>query len=364
MSVRMKPIQNEQKASSSNSSKIEWLFFIALNVLIIPFSAYQTYIGYIPVVSKDGNTLLAIVLALISGVLFAAMNFGIREKRLNNERHLLMVIMYIIPLGISFLGNFNAFYSNQMETSLLRNEVSKYKSTLTQTRDIAVHEIKSSIGLDAFKDEYGAKQTALQTEFYEAKPPSWGPQSQEKWVALCSFLQNEGGSIKVSDQGKNKNNYFANAKVFSENTYNSLLASKKNTIKDPLDYIDSKYKPVVIEVDSLSQLSTPVYSSALLDKMVEAENDIRSKALSFLGRTDIFTDPKLTPSTENDIGTIKHTIHSAFVKMENPSATFFSLFLSLIIDLAALLYIVVFIPYNSGRSKKGGRLNTNGPQKI
>lgn len=360
MAVDLKSTSNQSKPSSSKGSIIELLFFIALNVLVIPFSAYQTYIGYDKVV---GSSLLALIIALISGVLFAAMNFGIRQNRLNSERHFLMVIMYIIPLGISFFGNFNAFYSNQMETSLLRNEVSKYKSTLTQTRDIAVQEIESSIGLNSFKQGYEAKWTDLKTEFYDAKPPSWGPKSQAKWRALCVFLQQEGGAIKVSDQGRNKNNYFANAEVFSQNTFNSLLASKKNTIKTPLDYIDSKYSPVIKEIDSLSSLSKPIYNSALLDKMVEAENQIRSKAKSFLDKEDLFGYPKLLPSSENEIGTIKHTINSAFVKLENPSATIFSLFLSLIIDLAALLYIVVFIPYKKA-NRKGGRLNSNGPQKI
>lgn len=361
MAVKLKPTSSQSKTSSSKGNIIELLFFIALNVLVIPFSTYQTFVGY----GKDvaGNWLLALVVALISGVLFAAMNFGIRENRLKNKKHSLMLVMYIIPLGISFPGNFNAFYSNQMKTSLLRNEVSQYKSALTETRDIAVHGIEASIGLNASKQEYNTKWNALKTEYKDAALSGWGRESQANWVALCRFLQDEGGSIKVSDQGKNKSNYFANAQVFSQNTFNSLLASKKSTIKDPLDYIGSKYKPVINRVDSLSSLPTPVYNSALLDKMVEAENQIRSKAKAVLGGKDIFTTPKLEPSSQNEIGTIKHTFNSAFVKFENPSATILSLFLSLIIDLAALLHIVVFIPYKKNNGK-GGRLNNNGPQRI
>jgi len=70
----------------------------------------------------------------------------------------------------------------------------------------------------------------------------------------------------------------------------------------------------------------------------------------------------LKSSNENELGTIKHTFNSAFIKKEYPTATAFSLFLSLIIDFAALLYILVFIPFNTGQKK--GRIETTGPNRI
>jgi len=126
MNVRLKESNlNTITEKKSSSNTVEFLFFIALNILVIPFSAYQTYIGY----EKDvaGNAILAIVIALISAVLFAAMNFGIRQDRLNGKKHLLKVVMYLIPFGLSFPGNFNALYSNQMKENLLREEISEYK---------------------------------------------------------------------------------------------------------------------------------------------------------------------------------------------------------------------------------------------
>ena len=360
MSVKLvdKSVENKQ-GNTNKTNKIEFLFFIALNVLVIPFSAYQTFVGY----EKDvaGNIILAAVVALISAFLFAAMNFGIRQDRLEGKKHLLKVIMYIIPFGLSFFGNFNAFYSNQMKENLLRSEISNYKYTLTQTHDLAVQRLKESINLNEFNKEYKTLWSDLNTEYYDATPPSWGPKSQQKWTELCRFLQDEGGEIKVSDQGDNKKYYFKNAKVFSNNTYETLLENKKDKIRQPLNYIKNKYNPVINEVDSLTNSSNPTFKSTL-DDMVEAENQIRSKTESYFNKSDIFKYPELKPSVENEIGTIKHTINSAFLKFENPSATIFSFFLSIIIDLAALIYILVFIPYNQSR-KKGGRLSS-GPQKI
>jgi hypothetical protein len=99
----------------------------------------------------------------------------------------------------------------------------------------------------------------------------------------------------------------------------------------------------------------------MLDDMVTAENTIRSETESFFDRTDIFSHEKLKPSNENEIGTIKHSFNSAFVKWESATATVFSLFLSLIIDFAALLYILVFIEYNK---VKPGPDRPRGPIKV
>ena len=338
---------NSEKSSSNNS--IEFLFFLALNILVIPFSAYQTFVGY----EKDvaGNMILAIIVAAISAVLFAAMNFGIRQDRIQGKKHSLKILMYIIPFGLSFFGNFNAFYSNQMRENLLRSEVNKYKFDLTQTRDFAIQKINDSIDLNGFESEYN-----------EAKPPNWGPKSQQKWEELVRFLKSKGGEINISDQGKNKIVFFDNARTFSKNTYDELVDSKKRIVEGPLDDINSKYNPIIKQIDSLTSLSKPIYNSSMLNKMVEVENDIRAKTESFFGGKEIFEYPALVPSEENEIGTIKHTINSAFVKFENPSATVFSFFLSIIIDVAALIYILVFIPYHR-KSKKGGRINS-GPQRI
>lgn len=357
MSVRIVTVENNNK--NKNSSTIELMFFIALNALVIPFSAYQTFVGY----EKDvaGHQILAMVVALISAVLFAAMNFGIREKRLKGQRHFLMVIMYIIPLGLSFFGNFNAFYSNQMKDSLLQSEISSYKLQLTTTRDEAVAALENSSGIAALQTNYDLLWNDLSTEYKDALPPDWGPKSEEKWRDLVAFLSAEGGIISTSDKGSFKPNFFRNAETFSKNTLNTIIKTKQDHIDPELKYINDKFTPVIANIDSLTGLSRPRYESRMLDNMVQAENEIRSRTASFIGTDEIFSNTPLKPSGENEIGTIKHTIDSAFNKKENPSATWFSLFLSLIIDLAALLYIMVFIPYKISTRK--GRVNS-GPQSI
>ena len=80
MKIKPKQDQATNKPKKNRGDIIELLFFIALNVLVVPFSTYQTFVGY----EKDvaGNAILALIVAAISGVFFLAMNFGIRKSRL------------------------------------------------------------------------------------------------------------------------------------------------------------------------------------------------------------------------------------------------------------------------------------------
>jgi hypothetical protein len=359
--MRIRPADKIDEKQNIKGDLTEYVFFIVLNLLVVPFSAYQTFVGY----QKDvaGHWILALVVALISAVLFAAMNFGIRSSRLKGEKHHLKILMYIVPLGMSFFGNFNAFYANQMREALLRKEISDYRLTLTTTKNVAVSEIEKSVDIPAFRRDYDLYETALKTEFGKY-PEGWGKNCEQRWKDLCSFLSSKGGSllpnVVSSYSGDVKYNRALN---FALGERNAILSSKQSKIVPVLISINESFDKQIINLDSLTSLSKPVFSSKMLDDMVIVENTIRTEAESFLGSKTVFSHQPLKSSNENEIGTIKHSLNSAFVKKESPTATAFSLFLSLIIDFAALLYIVVFIPYNKV-SKTEGRINSNGPKRI
>lgn len=350
------PIENSSKGMST-----DLLFFIAINVLAVGVSTWQTFVGYKADVA--GNIMIALAIALMSGILFLAMNFEIRKRRLNGQKHVLLVVMYLIPLGISFFGNFNAFYANQTGKDFLKNEIIAYKAQLNNTKNEAVQALQNSVDINSFDKNYHSYLGKLETEYN--KPPSgWGSVAQQRWVELVQFLNDEGGNIKPTViEGTRGSIRYNRALSFASNERDNIVQAKNNTIKQSLTAIEDKYKPVNTRIDSLINLSTPVYTSAMLDDLMEAENHIRSQASSFLSQNDFFSNPPLKPSIESGIKTIKHTLTKAFIEREEPSAIAFSLFFSLIIDLAALLYILVFIPYNRIRTAKAkGRIN--GPQRI
>ena len=351
---------------NKNNNKIELLFFIALNLLVVPFSTWQTFLGY----EKDvaGNPILAFIVAAISGVLFFAMNFGIRSSRILGEKHFLKVIMYIVPLAISFPGNFNAFYSNQMKDSLLRNEVTDYKLTLRKTKESALEQIEKSVKIKEFKEGYNSRYETLRIEVKGKNDMGWGKLSQKKWRELCDYIKKEGGTIDIKSIEKfTKKDIrkFAKASELAEGQKKSIIKSKENKISSKVSDIKNKFKETNDFIESKLNRSKPIYSSVMLDKIVETENLIRSKTESFFNNNNVFSHTALKASDQNEIGTIKHSFNSAFVKRDYPTAMMFSSFLSLIIDFSALLYILVFIAYNkTAKTKKEGRIANNGSRKI
>lgn len=351
--------QDEHQTQKTKTSSTEFMFFIVINVLLVGISTWQTFIGYKADVA--GNIIIAATIAIASGVLFLAMNFEIRNRRLAGKPHLLLIVMYLIPLAISFPGNFNAFYSNQTEESFLKDEVNTYLNQLANTKKEAVQAINNSAELDEFERNFKSRMQALDIEFHKA-PSGWGRMAQQRWEELLKFLNENGANVKTSVLGETKNDKsrFDRAIVAANEGKNNIISSRKAKISDPLTNIENWYSPVVQRVDSIRELTTPIYSSFLLDDMVNAENNIRTETTAFLGHTDVFSASPLKKSREDDTGKIKHTLEKVF-KGEERSAMAFSLFFSLIIDLAALVYILVFIPYQRQQGK--GRIS-KGAQRI
>lgn len=336
------------------SSVTELLFFIALNVLVILFSAYQTFIGY----AKDvvDNWVAAAGIAAISAVLFAAMNFGIRDRRINGRPHLWQSVMYIIPLAISFLGNFNAFYSNQMRDDLLEQDVTRRQKNLVETHSRARTALEASTDLKKLELEMSSQLSSIQNQFNGgAGKRGWGVECQRDWQHLRKLLEdaNTSGarltnfSYGLDDEGKMRA-----ARNIAETYFKTIKIAKQNEIRPRLNSIDSRLNEAMAEIERVQNAkSIKQDGNELIALITNNNNAIGADIKGYLGS---FTYQELEASFNKEIGTIKHSFTSAFVEREQPATAAVSLFLSLVIDLAALLYIMLFVPYNKNRS--GGRL--------
>lgn len=364
----MKIIKRERKSNTSientndtnSKSSMEFLLFIAINVLLVGISTWQTFVGYKADVA--GNILIAAAIALASGFMFFALNFGIRERMMKGENYNNMLLMYIIPLGISFFGNFNAFYSNQTESIFLKEETRAYRTQLTGTYDEASQAIEKYADLNTFERNYASHLEKLKIEFNNP-PKGWGREAEKRWVELIDFLNEEGGSLSANVLGQTKDQVrYDRALANADRESKNISRSRSGNVNPIVDYIFDKYEPVNDKIESLTTGSNPDFDASLLDDIVEAENAIRTKVASFLNKPEeeVFSTEKLTPNSVNEAGTIQHTLKKAFIEWEIPSATLFSLFFSLIIDLAALLYIIVFYKKPKNKITTGLR----GPVKI
>jgi hypothetical protein len=152
-------------------------------------------------------------------------------------------------------------------------------------------------------------------------------------------------------------------KSLSTSFMNTVIVNRLAKIAPTQSIADSLFNNISIRIaDAKKTGKIGEEGAMILDGLVKANNTIGSNADGYLKGIGLKTleYTYLEPSNETQVGTIKHTIQSAFIRWDNPSATFFSFLLSIIIDLAALLYIIVFVPYN--KNAKGARVG--GPRVI
>lgn len=352
MAVKLKEQTTSSKARKSTNS--EFLFFIALNLLVIPFSAYQTFIGYRNDVVV--NEFAAITVAGISGVLFAAMNFGIRERRLKGQAHYLQTIMYIVPLSLSFFGNFNAFYSTQMRGELYTKDIERLGTQLAKTHSDATAALIASTHLNVLEEQMNAQLDQIEIQYRGAGgTKGWGPECQRNWQHLRALLEDanpNGARLTSFNPGISDEKKYMASKSIAKQYFGSIMRSKSSEIQPHIAYIDQRKS----EADSIVQhaeKSNTIKSqgNAILSSIVKNNNAIGANVQGYLNN---FSFVQLDPSEETQLGTIKHSINSAFIQWESKSATLFSLFISLVIDLAALLYILFFVPFN--KNIRGARI--------
>jgi hypothetical protein len=143
---------------------------------------------------------------------------------------------------------------------------------------------------------------------------------------------------------------------------NVLRGNKCGDVLPLIEEFDTLYNQVERDVEiAKSNGELQSNGAILLDEIQTSQKTIINKTKSKLGvayDSSLYTE--LGVSKTNEMFTIKYAFENGFVDMPSKSATLFSLFLSLIVDLAALLYILFFVKY--GKSNKG-RLS-RGPDVI
>ncbi len=331
MNITLKPKDNNSNNAGSGGevknkgSLSEFAFFIAINIIVVPISAYQTYIGY--KVDVASNIIVAIGIAAFSAILFAAMNFGIRERRLTGKPHGLQVLMYIIPLGISFAGNFNAFYTEQMKKSLYENEVAEYQLIFEKTKNDAINALEDYSGVKEFEKKYGELYQSLQTEANLLD--GFGPQCGEIYDSLWVLCGSPNYSKHPLDYSESKRLAMANSLLEPMKSQQLKLLGKETSEK--IEDFNKWYDELNAQIEiSENEKSLQEDGKLLIDKMRKLNNKIGSETQ---GMVASFSYDESGVSEKNEMGTVKYAFNSGFIDMPDKAATVFSVFLSLILDI-------------------------------
>ncbi|WP_405570139.1 hypothetical protein [Winogradskyella sp. Asnod2-B02-A] len=357
MAINYTTRNNPKKTDNKQGLGMKIIYF-ALNFLLVPFSSYQTFIGY----EKFLGFIPAILIAIVSGLIFFGLNYTIMEKRIAGIPHKMLILGYLLPLGISFFGNFNAIYGAQMKGELVGSELAVYSTALNNTYNSAISAMDKSTGLLDLKVNLDSELEQLRVQMEEQGPYNgYGKAAKKKWTDINNLFENYnikyldhsiGELTKVQNTTK-----FNNFKKTAISYYNSIEKAKQAELNKVFDPIKSKYKIVNDQYDSMVKNdSVKVLGFQMLEDLRKTNNEVIGNPVkgylgSLTNKVD-FNFNELKESDQRQVGTIKHSLESAFVKWENPTASIFASFFSLIIDLIPLGFLFLVFPYNSNKRKQ------------
>lgn len=137
-----KPIGNKKGKKKSSSSNLGFdIIFWSLNCIAVPLSGYQTYGGYVETIGEVG----AIAIAVLSALLFFALNMLIRDRRLKGKNTLIMLFGYIVPLSLSFFGFFNNFYADLVNDKYFFDELEHYQEVTSDNETFALKALEEEM---------------------------------------------------------------------------------------------------------------------------------------------------------------------------------------------------------------------------
>jgi len=340
------------KQKKNNNSN--WFIFAAINLVALPISAYQTYIGY----QADMPMFIAIGIAAFTTVMFLGLNLQIAKHRLANQPIKMLVAAYLLPLVFSFLGNFSAFYANfATEDLILRkgnNSIEIVKQNL----------IKIDERLPLCKngwDETRAEFLTTRQELIKQAALENGGFADASLRLFNKAYKNITGNLP-SNLLRNYRDPMDPAKltyaleILDDALVNAEDAERKNFVN--FDKLEGQLRN---GVDSLALImgSTPVNERAFrdqLDKVRITNDELLEDAKAHFedeGNCAGTSLPALKPIPEQkNWSGFGWAFESAFEKFEDPINTLISLCLALVLDLGVLLFMILLNkPVN--RSKLG-----------
>lgn len=361
MAINYTTRNNPKKTGNKQGLGMKIIYF-ALNFILVPFSAYQTYLGYEKFLGSEGASfsIAAFAIAAVSALIFFGLNYTIMERRVAGEPHFKHVFGYLLPLAISFFGNFNSIYSAQMKGKLVADELAVYSTTLNNTYNAAVSEMEKSTGLFDLKTNLDSQLEQLRVQMEDQGAYNgFGKEAKKKWDEIDQLFKDYNTKYtgyKIGELTKVHNTTrYRNFENTATRYYKSIAVSKQSELDRVLEPIKSNYKIVIDNYDSMVK-NDMIKSMGfqMLEDLRKANNEMGNTVSNHLASLTNPINFQYTPLNESDqrqLGTIKHSLESAFVKWENPTASVFSSFFSLIIDLIPLGFLFLVFPYNSNKRK-------------
>lgn len=161
-----------------------WLIFIALNLIALPFSAYQTFKGY----EHDMGLIIAGAIAALTTVFFIAINYEIARRRRTGRSIAILFLLYILPLAFSFPGNFGAFYSQFTDTLRQTQWDSKTSRVELNVDEAEAAVERCDVQWSNRSKQFKTKRTELEAQYNDPSNRGFGEKCEKIYADMAKLL--------------------------------------------------------------------------------------------------------------------------------------------------------------------------------
>jgi hypothetical protein len=332
----------------SSPQRLENLVLVLLAVICVSISFVQTAVGYEELAGSVFTWLFSLVISLF----ILLLNYRFREALRLEYPVAGILLFFVVVVGFSFAGNFNAFYSQFMRKELYEDELNAFKSKLTGIQEKAVTALNNSHDAEALKAKVLQARDKLVLQITDKGNPGIGDRAREIIRELEGYLGRP-LTILVGSSNEEQAQLMAQQidRILAQeipkrsdkaNQLVRVVNSLADSAKTKTDYVLSS--PYLLEK----------YGKETLNELAAAHNDIGQKTLGYLGE-DKFSFNEIQ-SRNAQVGKISASFQSA-MRGDNNQATFIAAVASLAVDLLVPLYILLTAKRDGGGDWNSPRRN-------
>jgi len=321
------------------------LFVLIISLACISISLVQTAIGYEPLFGS-------IVTWVVSGIISLFMlrtNFQLRKFLQEGKGVIGILLFYMVIATVSFIGNFNAFYSRFMQEELYDRELREYQEAIPALATESTVALGNTNNYEELERKVKQLTISLKAQITNPGDPGMGKKAR----AVAAEIEKNLGTKLTKLNGTPR----AMA-TGMENQINDILAQMKTSMNQDVT-------PIIQKIQTRSAEAENIINAALDPQRIKSDGRSALEKAVFTynsiceltkGVISGYSCERRNPRNL-EVGKLSHSFQSAFVEKQSGSATMIAVFASLLIDFLVPVYLFLTVKMGSG----GVGASTNSP---
>ena len=163
--------------STKKDITIEDLLLVLIGIIGLSFTTYQTTKGY----ELDfGSFFHAFIFSVLIGLSLAYLVFRLRVAVLLQDgiKIFWILLIYLCVASLSFLANFNYFFSETMKQEIIYNDIEDLQNSFSRIQSKSAQALKKMQNIDELTEKCNGLKSTLVIQITDKANPGWGNRAQ------------------------------------------------------------------------------------------------------------------------------------------------------------------------------------------